>query len=97
MNSQEHKVGIECRKCGKQWKIRIPLTGNAVEVIATMCECGAIIVGNYNSKLIEKEKNQTSVTGDSISKDEKYLTNGHFDFLELSEEDLKRLPELALE
>lgn len=93
-----HEIGIECRGCGEQWRLSIPLTGNKVETFATICPCSAIIVGNYNAAMIARELNGAmTMKNDAISKDEKYLTNGHFDVLELDEEQLKKLPELALE
>lgn len=93
-----HTIGISCRNCGENWKVTIPLTGNKVEVFATMCPCSAIIVGNYNAVMIKQEKNgMIDMKNEAISKDEKYLTNGHFDVLELDESDLDQLPELSLE
>lgn len=94
---EEHEVAIQCRDCLKLWRIQIPLTGNTVEVIASICECGAIIVGNYNAKLIEEEREGIKILNPEIALDEKYLTNGNFDFLELSPEELEKLPVLALE
>jgi len=92
-----HQIGISCRKCGSQWRISVPLTGNQVEAFATICPCSAIIVGNYNAKIIEDEITGIKIRNPAISLDEKYLTNGQFDVLQLSEEELKQLPELALE
>lgn len=92
-----HTIGISCRDCGENWKINIPLTGNKVEVFATICPCSAIIVGNYNSAIIKDELQGVRMVNDAISKDEKYLTNGHFDVLELDQETVEKLPELSLE
>lgn len=94
---ETHTIGIECRSCGEQWRLNIPLTGNKVEVFATMCPCSAIIVGNYNAVLIKEERSGTVVRNEAISKDEKYLSNGHFDVLEATGEQLQNLPELSLE
>lgn len=97
---ERHEVAIQCRGCQKLWRLQIPLTGNKVEVIASICECSAIIVGNYNAKLIEEEKKGRKTLNPEntvISMDDKYLSNGHFDFLEMSPDELKKLPVLALE
>jgi hypothetical protein len=94
--SNYHQIGIECRSCSDRWKLDIPLTGNKVEVFATLCPCGAIIVGNYNSVQIE-QSHGIRVTNPSISKDEVYLSNGNFDILDIETSEMEKLPKLDLE
>lgn len=93
----EHTIGIECRDCDDRWRIVIPLTGNVVEVFATICPCGAIIVGNYNTSKVRDNQVGIRIQNEAISKDEKYLANGNFDFLDLTEDEIQKLPQLSLE
>tara|TARA_A100001234_G_scaffold107144_1_gene94124 strand:+ start:645 stop:932 length:288 start_codon:yes stop_codon:yes gene_type:complete len=94
---EKHTIGIKCRQCDTKWKLHIPLSGNNVDVFATICPCSAIIVGNYNSVLIKEDLEGIKITNQAISNDQKYLTNGHFDILDISPENINRLPELSLE
>lgn len=92
-----HEFGIQCRQCKSKWRISLQISGNPVEVFATICECGAIIVGNFNQNLLIREESPVNVSINSVSKDRIYLSNGHFDVLELDSESVKKLPMLALE
>lgn len=93
-----HVIGIICKNCKTKWQLQIPLTGNNVEVFAGICECGVLIVGNYNAKLNlgKRGKSKTKVEMKGVL-DEKYLSNGSFQFLDLPENELKLLPILGLE
>ncbi len=90
-------VGIKCSNCQVKWRIEISLSGNPVEVFATICECGALIVGNFNYNKHLSHLNGTRILAPQIAKDEKYLTNGHFEILELTSKELQKLPLLELE
>ncbi|MCH8907533.1 MAG: hypothetical protein IH840_10625 [Candidatus Heimdallarchaeota archaeon] len=93
-----HTFGIECKSCERQWRLELPLTGNIVEVFAAVCDCSAIIVGNFNTKkLRQSKKYQLSIKSEAISLDERYLTNGHFSILDPEQTKLNQLNLLVLE
>lgn len=92
-----HTVGIKCRSCDTRWKIQITLTKNQIESFATICECGAIIVGNYNKSIGNLEDGKIEVKNKNIAHNKRYLSNGQFDFLQLDNEQLDNLPLLDLE
>ena len=95
--SKVQTVGIKCYNCQVRWRIEISLSGNPVEVFATICECGAIIVGNFNYNKHLSHLKGTRIIAPQIAKNEKYLTNGHFEILDMQFEELQKLPLLELE
>ncbi|MHA2248746.1 MAG: hypothetical protein ACXAD7_00220 [Candidatus Kariarchaeaceae archaeon] len=88
MSNEYHNFAIECKSCHTKWAISLPLTGNIIEAFAAVCECGALIVGNYNSSVDEHLSSE-------IAKNKKYLTNGHYEILDDLE--VTHLPRLELE
>lgn len=98
MSHNKHIFGIQCKQCDRKWRLELPLMGNAVEVFATICDCSAIIVGNYNhSKQLDLTSDQVSVNNSLFNRNEKYLSNGNFDVLVITHDELKKLPNLDLE
>lgn len=93
---KQHNLAILCKSCNTRWKLSILLTGNRVEAFATLCECGAVIVGNYNRSADNPTDLEITATSDEINK-KKYLTNGNFEVLDLSRDYMETLPTLALE
>ncbi|MHA2028619.1 MAG: hypothetical protein ACW99A_01085 [Candidatus Kariarchaeaceae archaeon] len=92
---QHHQLAILCKSCKSQWSISIPITKNHVEVFAAVCDCGALIVGNYNYELHQSIKSSLDVS--EYLQKKIYLTNGHYEILELTHEEIQTLPSLALE
>ena len=83
-----HLVAIICKACKTKWRLDLPLTNNTVESLAAICTCGNIIVGNYKSAMLKKNSEFSKMN---------YLSNGGFDFLNYSREELEMLPKLLLE
>ena len=83
-----HSVAIVCKSCKSKWKLDLPLTENHIESLATICSCGNIIVGNYKSKLLSIDTSFLKTN---------YLSNGGFDFLDFSIEEVEKLTKLPLE
>jgi hypothetical protein len=81
-------VAIKCKTCNSKWRLALPLNDNQIESLAAICTCGNIIVGNYKSRIL-KIKSEFSKMN--------YLSNGGFDFLDYSEEELEKLANLPLE
>jgi len=93
-----YRFGIQCKSCDRKWRLELPLTGSTVEVFAAVCDCAAIIVGNFNTKKLRETKEfQLSIKSDGISLDERYLTNGQFIILDDDREDIDQLDLLILE
>lgn len=90
-----HNLAILCKSCKNKWSLRIPISGNQIEAFATICDCGALIVGNYNFILHQQiiaQNNNFEEYHKSI-----YLTNGHYEILDLSENEIITLPSLSVE
>ncbi len=83
-----HSIAIICKSCKSKWKLDLPLTENQIEYLAAICSCGNIIVGNYKSK-------QLNISSTFLKSN--YLSNGGFDFLDFSKDELKKLTNLPLE
>lgn len=83
-----HFVAIKCKACNSKWRLALPLTDNIIESLAAICSCGNIIVGNYKSNLLKKNPDFSKMF---------YLSNGGFDFLDYSKEELEKLTKLPLE
>ncbi len=90
-----HSIAILCKSCNNKWSLRIHLSGNRIEAFAAICDCSALIVGNYNyhqHQLINSQKDDSEALHKKI-----YLTNGHFEILNLSDEEISSLPSLLIE
>ncbi len=83
-------IGIECNSCATQWRIEIEIGKNEIETFATLCECGAIIVGNRRNKVDDE-------IAESMSIKERYLTNGSYSIISIDHEIVNKLPLLELE
>ena len=83
-----HFVAIKCKVCKSKWRLALLLTDNQIESLAAICSCGNIIVGNYKSILLKMNPEFSKML---------YLSNGGFDFLDFSKEELEKLPNLPLE
>ena len=90
-----HNLAIMCKSCENKWSLSIRLSGNNVEPFATICDCGALIIGNFNFLEYKKIQNLTNNIGES--KNKIYLTNGHFEILQVTEKEISNLPNLQLE
>ncbi len=93
IKANTHIIAILCKSCDSNWRLSIPISGNNIESFATICPCGAIIVGNYNYSL----DIDSNIDSKFISKNQKYLTNGQFEVLNLSDAKINQLPILELE
>ncbi|MCE7733361.1 MAG: hypothetical protein GPJ54_00690 [Candidatus Heimdallarchaeota archaeon] len=89
-----HGIAILCKSCNNKWSLQIPLSGNRIEAFAAVCDCSALIVGNYNyyDHQIMTQNNDFKGSQKKI-----YLTNGHFEILDLSKEEIISLPSLSME
>lgn len=90
-----HSIAILCKSCDNKWSLHIPLSGNRIEAFAAICDCSALIVGNYNyhqHQLLTPQKDDSKRLQKEI-----YLTNGHFEILDLSQEEIASLPSLSIE
>ncbi len=90
-----HHIAIKCKSCQTLWSLNIALSGNHVEPFATICDCGALIIGNFN--FLEFQSIQNSKSNEVYSKNKIYLTNGHFEILQMTENEILNLPNLELE
>jgi len=90
-----HSIAILCKSCKNKWSLRIPLSGNQIEAFATICDCSALIVGNYNYYQHQHIKTNYKVAKELWKKI--YLTNGHFEILDLSIDEIQSLPSLLIE
>lgn len=84
-------IGIECKSCNKQWRIKIELRGNKFDAFASICECGELIVGNRRKDIVSDNLD------DEILIKERYLTNGAFVIITINENDAQNLPILDLD
>ncbi|MDH5402875.1 MAG: hypothetical protein OEZ01_09060 [Candidatus Heimdallarchaeota archaeon] len=82
-------VGIQCKKCKELWRVELKSEGGHISVFAAICTCSAILVGNYDTSIDEIKNNDTMR--------KKYLSNGSFEYLLLSEDELQMLPFLDIE
>ncbi len=62
----KHIFDIKCKECGKIWKIELNVK-HKIEVFSAECDCGTIIVGNYNHFSTDAKY--------------KYLTNSNFEII----------------
>ena len=53
-------IGIKCKSCTKQWRIKIEISGNKIDAFASICECGEIIVGNRRNDIISGKLDESS-------------------------------------
>ena len=89
-----HLLAIKCKSCENLWSLNISLSGNHVEPFATICDCGALIIGNFNYLEYQNLKNPNN--NENYSK-KIYLTNGHFEILQMKKSEIMKLPNLQLE
>lgn len=94
-NPKYHLIAIQCKSCETNWGLNILLSGNNIEPFATICDCGALIIGNFNFH--EYHNTLNSISKEGYSKSKIYLTNGHFEILQMSETEILTLPNLPLE
>ena len=95
ISASYHVIAILCKSCNNKWSLQIPLSGNRIEAFAAVCDCSALIVGNYNYHDHQIVKTQDGDLKDYQKKI--YLTNGHFEILDLSKEEINDLPSLLIE
>ncbi|OLS27792.1 MAG: hypothetical protein HeimC2_09860 [Candidatus Heimdallarchaeota archaeon LC_2] len=89
-----HLIAIKCKSCENNWSLNISLSGNHVEPFAAVCDCSALIIGNFN--FLEFQNKQNSENPNDHSK-KIYLTNGHFEILQMKKNEILKLPNLHLE
>ena len=89
-----HLLAIKCKSCENNWSLNILLSGNHIEPFATICDCGALVIGNFN--FLEYQNMKSSNNSEIYSK-KIYLTNGHFEILQMKKNEIVNLPKLHLE
>lgn len=94
MEQDTHSFFIKCKSCNEKWMIQIPITHTNIEAFAGICDCGAIIVGNYNYEYHKHLEFSDELDKDVIKKI--YLTNGHFRIILQNHQEIDKIRKLDL-